>query len=122
MEYSRTFSTVPGNFRKKRKKFLTNPIQLSVGYIDLKLSKYSPNVYLNNRNYIIQRVGFLLSFLVLFYTIYYIVPKRRCAQFCSLISSPMTFLSFSASLKIIYTVKTCAGKYLKFLFIVVRDV
>ena len=26
MEYSRTFSVVPGNFRKKRKKFLTNPI------------------------------------------------------------------------------------------------
>ena len=25
MEYSRTFSAVPGNFRKKRKKFLTNP-------------------------------------------------------------------------------------------------
>ena len=28
MEYSRTFSAVLGNFRKKRKKFLTNPIVL----------------------------------------------------------------------------------------------
>ena len=26
MEYSGTFSVVPGNFRKKHKKFLTNPI------------------------------------------------------------------------------------------------
>ena len=26
MEYSTTFSAVPGNFRKKRKKFLTNQI------------------------------------------------------------------------------------------------
>ena len=30
MEYSRTLSAVPGNFRKKRKKFLTNPIQIVI--------------------------------------------------------------------------------------------
>ena len=29
MEYSTTFSVVQGNFRKKRKKFLTNPICFS---------------------------------------------------------------------------------------------
>ena len=40
MEYSRTFSAVPGHFRKKRKKFLTNPI----------LDEYYLMVNSDNRN------------------------------------------------------------------------
>ena len=35
MEYSRTFSAVPGNFRRKTKQFLTNPIVLFGDTINL---------------------------------------------------------------------------------------
>ena len=49
MEYSRTFSAVPGNFRKNRKKFLTNPIDiLKIHHTSPKLKEVSvfPHYYM----------------------------------------------------------------------------
>ena len=44
MEYSRTFSAVPGHFRKKRKNFLTDPIVYHEESVSTEtLSKIFPN-------------------------------------------------------------------------------
>ena len=47
MEYSGTFSAAPGNFRKKRKKFLTNPIDNKTKFLIALYNLYKRSLHNN---------------------------------------------------------------------------